>query len=267
MARTGQIQERDVLNILRIVNGVFELPEDLEIRSEYLLREVCHFFRARSGMVALLNPKVEEKEAIMQYGVAGGFLDESTRALYQRYAAEAHLRDVMLTQIIKRRELTGVFSRGAEVSDRTWYNSVHFNEMRIPLGIDEPLYCFWSVPNSPILAGIGFNRELRAQRFGARELRLARIFHEALIPYYRFLYDSKQDLFHPRLPPRVQQVYQLLKTGLSEKQIAYKLGLSHHTVHGYIKHIYSSFNVHSRAELLAENKLSRDVVRNRPGTG
>jgi DNA-binding NarL/FixJ family response regulator len=41
------------------------------------------------------------------------------------------------------------------------------------------------------------------------------------------------------------------REGLSEKEIAAKLGISLNTVHGHVTSLYRSFGVHSRAELHA----------------
>src|SRR4051812_47803704 len=63
------------------------------------------------------------------------------------------------------------------------------------------------------------------------------------------------------LPRRQQQTLLGLLQGLSEKQIAYWLGLSKNTVHVYVKSIYRRFGVSSAGELLAgfvdEGKLQR----------
>ena len=48
-----------------------------------------------------------------------------------------------------------------------------------------------------------------------------------------------------------KRVYDLLLDGETEAMIAAKLRLSVHTVHSHVKAIYTLFNVHSRAELLA----------------
>ena len=53
------------------------------------------------------------------------------------------------------------------------------------------------------------------------------------------------------LPPRRRQVLTLMLRGYGEKQIGTRLGLSHHTVHSYIKLIYKHLGVRSREELLA----------------
>jgi DNA-binding CsgD family transcriptional regulator len=43
-----------------------------------------------------------------------------------------------------------------------------------------------------------------------------------------------------------------LLEGDSEKQVAYKLKLSPHTVHEYVKNLYAELGVNSRGELLAQ---------------
>lgn len=53
------------------------------------------------------------------------------------------------------------------------------------------------------------------------------------------------------LPARVRQVLTCLKHGYSEKETAAELGISKHTIHVYVKRIYSHFGVHSRGELLS----------------
>jgi len=53
------------------------------------------------------------------------------------------------------------------------------------------------------------------------------------------------------LPPRQRQVFTRLVQGLSEKKIASDLSLSPATIHDYVKTLYRTFSVSSRAELLA----------------
>ena len=58
-------------------------------------------------------------------------------------------------------------------------------------------------------------------------------------------------LDHPGLSGRMRQTLDGLLAGEGEKQIAYRLKLSRHTVHVYVKGIYRQFGVSSRGELLA----------------
>ena len=53
------------------------------------------------------------------------------------------------------------------------------------------------------------------------------------------------------LTSREADVARLICDGLSDKEIAEKLGLSHHTVKDYLKRIYAKFRVHARAQLVS----------------
>lgn len=53
------------------------------------------------------------------------------------------------------------------------------------------------------------------------------------------------------LPRRLCEVLCCLLRGDSEKQVAQRLGLSPHTVHGYVKTLHQHLGVASRGELLA----------------
>lgn len=55
-----------------------------------------------------------------------------------------------------------------------------------------------------------------------------------------------------RLPPRLRRTLERLLAGDSEKEAARALGISHHTVHHYVKQIYSRLGVNSRGELMAK---------------
>ena len=69
---------------------------------------------------------------------------------------------------------------------------------------------------------------------------------------------SRPEVLPPTIPledlglsTRLRQTLQGLLAGEAEKQIAYRLNLSPHTVHVYVKGLYRHFGVSSRGELLA----------------
>lgn len=53
------------------------------------------------------------------------------------------------------------------------------------------------------------------------------------------------------LTSREADVARLICDGLSDKEIAGRLGLSHHTVKDYLKRIYAKFRVHARSQLVS----------------
>ncbi len=54
-----------------------------------------------------------------------------------------------------------------------------------------------------------------------------------------------------RLSPRLREMFALLLTGASEKEIAHQLGISQHTVHDHVKTLYKKLGVRSRLQLMA----------------
>ena len=52
------------------------------------------------------------------------------------------------------------------------------------------------------------------------------------------------------LTERENDVLYLLLKGMTNKQIAQKLNITHHTVKAHIEHIFVKNNVHSRIELI-----------------
>lgn len=56
----------------------------------------------------------------------------------------------------------------------------------------------------------------------------------------------------PSLTPRELEILKLFSKGLSYRETAQALGISHHTVGDHIKAVYSKLSVHSRAEALFE---------------
>ncbi|HEV3144194.1 MAG TPA: FHA domain-containing protein [Gemmataceae bacterium] len=66
--------------------------------------------------------------------------------------------------------------------------------------------------------------------------------------------DEKADVIRARalaLTEGQRRVYELLISGISDKQIALQLEVSPHTIHTHIRAIYKILEVHSRCELLA----------------
>jgi DNA-binding CsgD family transcriptional regulator len=59
---------------------------------------------------------------------------------------------------------------------------------------------------------------------------------------------------------RHRQTLHRLMEGDSEKQVARYLGISQHTVHVYIKHIFRTFSVSSRGELMAQILLHYEQI-------
>jgi DNA-binding NarL/FixJ family response regulator len=110
--------------------------------------------------------------------------------------------------------------------------------------------------------GLAVHRWGKGQRrFGKRETEVARVLFEEL----NWLYSTGR--FDPPvpglagLPPRLAEVLDLLRAGQAPKQIAYRLGLSVHTVRDHVKRLYARAGVGDRGAFMAV------LNGNRSGTG
>jgi DNA-binding CsgD family transcriptional regulator len=99
---------------------------------------------------------------------------------------------------------------------------------------------------------LGLHRYSLDNPFTHAEHKLVRLFHVELGRLWRT--DALRNAEDPmsELPPRLAQTLEQLVKGDSEKQIAYELDLSQHTIHNYIKALHRRFAVSSRAELLSK---------------
>ena len=62
--------------------------------------------------------------------------------------------------------------------------------------------------------------------------------------------DRVADQYAPRLTAREQEVVRLVARGMSNKAIAYRLGISPRTVEGHLNHVFDKLGTTSRTELV-----------------
>lgn len=99
---------------------------------------------------------------------------------------------------------------------------------------------------------LGLHRFGTARPFTPADHKLVRLFHVELGRLWRG--DALRRAADPAhtLPPRLSETLRGILAGDSEKQIAFALGLSQHTVHNYIRALHRRYDVSSRAELIAK---------------
>jgi len=189
-----------------------------------------------------------------------GEWSSAARTARDRYAKDSsNYPDPFLAAYLQHPKFGGPMSARRQdlVSDVDWYESSHYREFRVAAGQDACLYATIPVIFVPtgekvlwtlcLLRGTGdaqFSESERDQAFGfllSVEPILAEIWRQP---------ESDLEIQIQSLPQRLRRVLGGLQSGLSEKEIARSLSLSQHTVHGYVKELYSKFGVRSRAELL-----------------
>jgi hypothetical protein len=110
----------------------------------------------------------------------------------------------------------------------------------------------YALPHLGAVDQLGIHRLDLNRPLTPAERKLVRLFHVELGRLW------KRDALHraadpsAELPPRLVQTLDGILHGDSEKQIAFALGLSRHTIHNYIRALHRRFGVSSRAELIAK---------------
>jgi len=102
------------------------------------------------------------------------------------------------------------------------------------------------------LSGVGIYRGIGRPEFDLRNAKMAHI----VLAEVPWLHESELDgggdkVVLPKLSPRRRAVLNLVLEGNSRKEMAAGLGISIHTIDGYVKDIFRHFEVHSQAELIA----------------
>jgi DNA-binding CsgD family transcriptional regulator len=177
------------------------------------------------------------------------FLQEFNHAPFQ----DAFSRAALLRFLGDPRPIL-TFRRSDLVTDAAWHDDSHVQAYRRPSGLDDVLLSLARPADKSAetfaFAILVFRPAGFPQRFTPRDRALLDVAHAGLAWMYKEEAAQKNDL-PDDLPPRLQQTLKHLLTGDSERQIARKMQLSPHTVHDYVKALYTRFAVSSRQELTA----------------
>ncbi len=244
--------------LLRLLGEGYELSADPVECQRHLLDGVARLV----GGVCVMRAQVHD------YRPGGGFdvrhcvavgLDED----HQRRLVDLQSRQVAcnpsLARIMKRHDelaVQGVATalRQDIIDDHDWYGSAFVAEVRRPARVDGHIHSARLVGRAHADT-LGVARAWGDPPFREDDRDVLRVFHAEVLGRFRSPGDGPPVVLPPapggRWTPRERATLELLLTGASEKQVAATLGLSRHTVHGYVKAIYAKLGVKSRAELMS----------------
>jgi DNA-binding CsgD family transcriptional regulator len=142
-----------------------------------------------------------------------------------------------------------VLSLGQLVEAQTWWRSSFYQHFMRPAGIDHGLYGAIRI-NDSTCDVLACWRETKDRPFN--EEHEAEI--ELLVTEFGHLWrrQTQTEPWPGQLPPRYRRTFDLLLTGMSEKQIANELGLTPGSLHQYVTTLYKMLGASSRAELMAQ---------------
>lgn len=139
------------------------------------------------------------------------------------------------------------------IPDADWENHWKRKHFYLPhLNIDERMHVVYAI-NPQAESYFLIDRAPGTPPFTEQDRQVALLLTCGLAPLHRRLFLAR-GLMPPStkaFSPREREIFPLLFSPLTEKEIAEQLGISPHTVHQYIRSIYKSYGVGSRAALMA----------------
>jgi DNA-binding CsgD family transcriptional regulator len=244
------LTEDDFVAVVRILADIATMSGPMEAKRNRLMAEIAQLIGTERWLWAY-SPGLEAgKQPVYLFQHHGGFDEEGLNRLIR--AVEHPDTGAMTASLIQ-----AMMEEGAHVTRLRQEIVTHERHESSP---SEPLWraadvgplilSFRPMPDGGTSVA-AFYRRVNEPFFSPRESRLAHIIltsvpwlHEPTTPH-----SIAAEV--PKLPPRCRLILSKMGTGRSRKEIAADLGLSHHTVSGYIKQIFTHFNVHSQAQLIA----------------
>ena len=236
------VAEEDIRGMLRLVGQVHRTSGEPLARWRCLLDGLCRLVRADVGITSRMGNGISNPQrwttSIVEYGSP---TDDERKHILDYF--EMH-------------EFAGT-NHATEVDQSPWDGAWYCEES----DKDQFLFGLCRPPQSEIYYGLGLHRRPNHPPFPEEHRKLIDLFMSELSWLYQSILSLPSESSGTGLSPRLSQTLERLMAGDSEKQVAYNLGLSRHTVHGYIKTIYRHFDVSSRGELLARC-LATDASQN-----
>jgi DNA-binding CsgD family transcriptional regulator len=212
---------------------------------------------------------------IHDYAPGGGFDARHAVSIgledgYRRRLAESQTHQVAINPAIERimkrhaeHAIDGVATalRSDTIGARDWYGSGFVAELRRPARIDDHIHTARLV-GAKHADLVGVARGWGDPPFGVEERDLVHLFHTEVLGRFGLPDAAPVPARLPAplesdLSPRERSTLALLLTGVSERRIAARLGISPHTTHGYVKAIYRKIGAKSRADLMARVLAAR----------
>jgi DNA-binding CsgD family transcriptional regulator len=246
--RVGQVQR-----LVRLLAEAAEVPVS-ERRQHVIagLRGILH--AAVGGCVTDCDFEPSGRGAFTAVVLDGW--DGTTLATIEALARNGSMWHPALRQLAQACPLSaGSLATGTRnelVDDRAWYGSEYVEGFMLPACIDHGLFSSLRGSSPSVVQGLGFYRERNDRPFDEGDRALLQLFHAQCQNILAAPAKDVNELLVARLSPRQLDTLRHLRAGLSDKEIAARLGISPHTVNHYTKQIYRQFGVQSRAALVAK---------------
>jgi len=261
----------DISAVIRLVREVCDRWDDPPAWREHLLHGACRLLGGNVGMMVADAASREawfgRPTAVALVGVPAP-LQTLARSTVGRFESRA-VNDVSRELLPGMDALYGMLARqgwataarGDLSDDRSYHAAPFYRDFQRHIDCDDFVVSVRIVdlPRRP--ESITIDRPHGAPRFGPRETALLKLLHDEVAPLVGVRLATEAHLCRDGLSKRLNETLSLLLEGMSEKEVARRLGLAARTVHEYVTALYAHFNVCSRAELLAYFIRRRPVAR------
>jgi len=175
--------------------------------------------------------------------VASGFATHAIQVIPAVGPRTIATVDRLTTQMLSERGI-GLSSTVSGRSDGIWsFDEFPSGTTRTAVRIGgAALLAEWSIESDGTRLIISVHRPRGMPAFAARDV--------AVMKFIRLACADICPQAGVSLTPRLRQVLAALERGLTEKECARELKLSHHTIHVYVKSLHKKFKASSRGELL-----------------
>jgi DNA-binding CsgD family transcriptional regulator len=244
------VRAADVQAILRLVGGAAELWYTPQLQRQFTLDSLCSLLKAKVAVCYTWGDcLIGGKGACSDVTHVG--LDAAGGAAFEKFLQTGAPADPVMEVLAALPGRVITMTRRDAVADLDWYLSEHFKQLRQPLGLGPTLYVKIHAQLIDRTTIVTLIREKSAPAFTERDAYLV----DLCLSEMAWPFTAEMSWTDPKieaLQPRLKKVMKHLLEGDSEKQVAYKLKLSPHTVHEYVKNLYAELGVNSRGELLAQ---------------
>lgn len=251
MSKSGQLRMRDVRDAYRLIGDCRDLRADPVLWHSRMLEGLS---RLVGAAVATGGEGRWRRPAGSPVPVSGFSVGLDARGIERlmAYTSQNGPAEDPVFQAL--RHIPGVVvvrTRAQVLTDAEWQRSRMYNEYLRPVRLDGQLTSVCEVSANGAVSVVRLLRGCGEPDFSEREQRLLRFFHAELGRLIGNTLASVFDPFLQNLSRRQRETLACLLEGVSEKEVAARLGISSLTTHQYVKSIYRRFSVNSRAELLA----------------
>jgi DNA-binding CsgD family transcriptional regulator len=256
---SGKLHVDQVHQLLRLLNEAREIPAESPQREHYLVSGVARIIGAAVAGVILDTGSVSDGRS-QRSAIPLFKLDSATLLAPEQLNQAANalqplvLAMVRLTSCEPGATVTATWHELA--TERRWCCAAQMMPYLRPRGFGDAMFSAVRLRAPSHVHGLGLYRGPEDQPFGEEERNLVHVFHAECDGLLRSLTQGDggaddDDAVCASLSLRQRQTLALVLSGLSDKEIAGRLGISRYTVNQYTKVIYRHYGVTGRIQLLA----------------